>query len=85
MVRCCICSPNQSYNSVKVIYGRCDCLYNCNFDIKYEGDEKDMNWDQAISNGQIYWLLVVIVILLLLNLFRGKNNQKSSKTKHTVR
>lgn len=24
-----------------------------------------MNWDQIISTGSLYWLLVVIVILLL--------------------
>jgi len=38
-----------------------------------------MNWDAALSQGALYWILVVIALLLMYIAFGKKGHEKSSK------
>lgn len=37
------------------------------------------NWEQIISTGSIYWMLVIIATLLFIVAFRGEKHEKGSK------
>ncbi len=44
-----------------------------------------MNWDQTISNGQIFWMLFVITFLLILIVARIYRREDTTKKKNANR